>query len=316
MREADGFLRLEDLAENEAEWWDPIEIDYRGHRVVVAPPPANSFPALVRLGMMSQVDVQEMGHNSVDYLHMFAEVTKIAYWVRLRYAGDPEVAPPPLDTLLSSTFWAEAGRPITMEEALPFAPPVPRQSEGVNTTHFVVADAEGNVVSATQTLGNSFGSRIMPVGTGIWLNNSLAYCTFEPAGNPMDAHPGRRKLSGDVPLFVMEDGKPWIAIGTPGGHTIPQTVPQMVMNLLDFGMDIQQAVSAPRISFAEPAFLAVEDAMPASVLEGLRERGHNVIRTRALGNAHGLVIEWGRDGKPVGFMGGADPRGAGLAKGR
>lgn len=316
MRDAGGFLRLEDLEENQAEWWDPIEIDYRGHRVVVPSPPANSFPALVRLGMMSQVDVQAMGHNSVDYLHFFAEVTKRAYWVRLRYAGDPEVAPPPLDTLLSPRYWAEMVRPIDMQEALPFAPPRLSGESGANTTHFVVADADGNVVSATQTLGNSFGSRIMPQGTGIWLNNSLAYSTFEPAGNPMDAHPGRRKLSGDVPLFVLKDGKPWIALGTPGGHTIPQTVPQMVMNMVDFGMDIQQAIAAPRISFTEPNLLVLEESLPEEVMAALRERGHSTIRTQAMGDAHGLTVEWGPDGKPIGFTGGADPRGTGLAKGR
>ncbi|MFH1763470.1 MAG: gamma-glutamyltransferase, partial [Gemmatimonadota bacterium] len=92
MQESGSFLRLSDLAENEAEWWEPIGIDYKGHRVVVPSPPANSFPALVRLGMMSLVDVEEMGHNSVDYLHVFAEVTKRAFWVRLRYAGDPDVS--------------------------------------------------------------------------------------------------------------------------------------------------------------------------------------------------------------------------------
>jgi gamma-glutamyltranspeptidase/glutathione hydrolase len=155
----------------------------------------------------------------------------------------------------------------------------------------------------------------MPEGTGIWLNNSLAYCTFEPAGNPMDAHPGRRKLSGDVPLFILRDGKPWVAIGTPGGHTIPQTVPQMVMNLLDFGMDIQAAISAPRISFVEPDFLMLEDRIPEAVRDSIEARGHPVRVTRGLGNAHGLMIEWGPDGKPVSFTGGADPRGAGLAKG-
>ena len=318
MQESGSFLRLSDLAENEAEWWEPIEIDYRGHRVMVPPPPANSFPALVRLGMMSLVDVEELGHNSVDYLHMYAEVTKRAFWVRLRYAGDPEVAPPPLDTLLSVDFWEDAIRPIDMYEALPFAPPVAvgnRETPEAHTTHFVVADAEGNVVSATQTLGNSFGARIMPEGTGIWLNNSLAYCTFEPAGNPMDAHPGRRKLSGDVPLFVLKDGKPWIALGTPGGHTIPQTVPQMVMNILDFGMNIQEAISAPRIAFTQPDILAVEDAIPRAIGTSLMERGQSVLHTRALGNAHGLMIEWGPDGKPISFTGGADPRGAGLAKG-
>jgi gamma-glutamyltranspeptidase/glutathione hydrolase len=180
----------------------------------------------------------------------------------------------------------------------------------------VVADAEGNVVSATQTLGNSFGSRIMPPGTGIWLNNSLAYCTFEPAGNPMDAHPGRRKLSGDVPLFVLnEDGTPWVALGTPGGHTIPQTVPQMVMNILDWDMNIQEAISAPRIAFAEPDFLLLEDALPWDLGDELMERGHSVFRQRGLGNAHGLMIEWSSDGRPASFFGAADPRGAGLAKG-
>jgi gamma-glutamyltranspeptidase/glutathione hydrolase len=315
MREAGGFLRLEDLVENEAEWWEPIEIDYRGHRVLVPPPPANSFPALVRLGMMSRVDVQELGHNTTDFLHLYAEVTKKGFWTRLRYAGDPEVAPPPLERLLSGAYWDEEVQAIDMALAEPFVPPGPGGAEGANTTHFVVADEDGNVVSATQTLGNAFGSRIMPEGTGIWLNNSLAYCTFEPAGNPMDAHPGRRKLSGDVPLFVLRDGRPWIALGTPGGHTIPQTVPQMVMNILDFGMDIQEAIAAPRISFVEPDRISVERSIPAEVVAELEARGHNVSRTGGLGNAHGLMIEWGEGGKPVSFTGGADPRGAGLARG-
>jgi gamma-glutamyltranspeptidase/glutathione hydrolase len=319
MRDAGSFLRLSDLAENEAEWWEPIEIDYRGHRVMVPPPPANSFPALVRLGMMGAFDVRGAGHNSADYLHAFAEVTKHAFWVRLKYAGDPEIAPPPLETLLSRAYWEEEVGAIDMQAAKPFIPPGEGgegDSPEGHTTHFVVADSDGNVVSATQTLGNSFGSRVMPEGTGIWLNNSLAYCTFEPAGNPMDAHPGRRKLSGDVPLFVLqEDGRPWVALGTPGGHTIPQTVPQMTMNILDFGMNIQEAISAPRISFVEPDILSVEEGISQEIRAALEARGHRVRTTRGLGNAHGLTIEWGTDGKPVSFAGGADPRGAGLAKG-
>jgi gamma-glutamyltranspeptidase/glutathione hydrolase len=316
MEEAGGFLRLEDLAENEAEWWDPIQIDYRGHRVMVPPPPANSFPALVRLGMMSRVDAEELGHNTADFLHLYAEVTKKGFWTRLKYAGDPEVAPPPLDHLFAPAFWEEEVRAVDMGVAVPFVPPAAGGADGANTTHFVVADSEGNVVSATQTLGNSFGSRIMATGTGIWLNNSLAYCTFEPAGNPMDAHPGRRKLSGDVPLFVLKDGRPWIALGTPGGHTIPQTVPQIVMNILDFGMDIQEAIAAPRIAFVEPDRIVVEGGIPDDVVSALADRGHNVSVGGRLGNAHGLMIDWSEEGTPVGFTGGADPRGAGLAKGR
>jgi gamma-glutamyltranspeptidase/glutathione hydrolase len=316
MREADGFLRLRDLQENEAEWWEPIEIDYRGHRVVTASPPANSFPALVRLGMMSRYDLQALGHNTADYLHTFAEVTKHAFWTRLAYAGDPDIAPPPLDMLLSEAYWAEQADHIDPAAASVFEPPVPVAHTGMNTTHYVVADRWGNVVSATQTLGNLFGARIMPEGTGIWLNNSLAYSTFEPEGNPMDAFPGRRKLSGDVPLFVVDEaGRPVVAVGTPGGHTIGQTVPQIVMNHLDFRMDIQAAIAAPRISFVEPNTLVLEEAFGADVVAALEARGHRIGRAGALGNAHGLTVGWGEDGLPAAFTGGSDPRGVGRARG-
>jgi gamma-glutamyltranspeptidase/glutathione hydrolase len=311
-----GFLSLEDLRENEAEWWAPIGIEYRGHRILTASPPANSFPALVRLGLMSRFDVAGMGHNSVDYLHTFAEVTKHAFWIRLRWAGDPDVAPPPLDRILSPAYWDREARAIDPRRARPFEPPGVAGDVGENTTHFVVADRWGNVVSATQTLGNLFGARIMPRGTGIWLNNSLAYSTFEPKGNPMDAHPGRRKLSGDVPLFVVDgEGRPLVALGTPGGHTIGQTIPQIVMSILDFGMDIQAAVSAPRVSFAEPDVLLVEEAIPQEVRAALERRGHHLRARGGIGNAHGLIIRWGSDGMPEAFTGGADPRGAGLARG-
>jgi len=266
--------------------------------------------------MMSWFDPRELGHNSIAYLHRYAEVTKHAFWTRLRWAGDPEVAPPPLDMLLSEEYWRERVAQIDPARATPFEPPTGFPDQNSHTTHFVVADQWGNVVSATQTLGNAFGSRIMPQGTGVWLNNSLAYCTFEPEGNPMDAFAGRHKLSGDVPLFVMRDGRPWIAIGTPGGHTIDQTVPQIVMNAIDFGMDIQQAIAAPRISFFEPDSLGVEDRIPQEVRDALRRMGHNVRPVRAIGSAHGLTIEYDRAGRPVRFLGGADPRGRGKAQGR
>lgn len=316
MREAGGFLRLSDLAENEAEWWEPVGIEYRGHRVVVPPPPANSFPALVRLGLMSRFDPAELGHNTAAYLHTYAEVTKHGFWTRLRWAGDPDIAPPPLDVLLSPATWAAVADTLVAGRARPFVPPFPPAAPDAHTTHFVVADRWGNVVSATQTLGNAFGARIMPEGTGIWLNNSLAYCTFEPAGNPMDAHPGRRKLSGDVPLFVLDgQGRPWLAVGTPGGHTIDQTIPQVVMNVLDFRMDIQAAIAAPRISFVEPDVLSVERGVPASVRAELERRGHRVRESGGIGDVHGLTVAWGDDGRPTRFTGGSDPRGAGLAAG-
>ncbi len=158
---------------------------------------------LVRLGMMSLEDNQRSWPQLASPTFTdFAEVTKLAYWMRLAYSGDPDVKPPPYDRAAvhgatGSEQNAEdrsrrgAGRLRSLGHR--------RTEQSVNTTHFVVADRWGNIVSATVTLGNLFGSRIMPEGTGIWLNNSLAYCTFEPKGNPMDAHPGRRKLSSDAP---------------------------------------------------------------------------------------------------------------------
>jgi gamma-glutamyltranspeptidase/glutathione hydrolase len=319
MRARGGFLSLDDLAQAKAEWYEPIAIDYRGVRVVTSAPPANSFDALVRLGLMSRFAPGSLEHNSVEYLHRFAEVTKHGFWTRLRHASDPEVAPVPLDRLFAESYWQDQVNRIDLSKATPFVPPgatpTPTTGTGLShTTHFVVADAEGNVVSATQTIGNLFGARIMAPGTGIWLNNSLAYSTFEPAGNPMDAFAGRHKLSGDVPVLLLRDGRVWAALGTPGGHTIGQTVPQIVMNLIDFSMDIQAAIAAPRISFAQPDQIIIERTIPDAVQQGLRSRGHTLRPVDAIGNAHGLVIEY-RDGRPVRFLGGADPRGRGRAAG-
>ncbi len=315
MEQTCGFLSLEDLKADRAEWWKPVSIDYRGYQVYTASPPATAFPSLIRLGLMRNFDVTELGHNSADYLHLFAEATKHAYWCRLAYAGDPEINPPPLDRLLSEEYLQTEAERIDRDKALPFSPPGIKPNQGRNTTHFVAADRYGNIVSATQTLGNSFGSRIMPEGTGIWLNNSLYYCTFKPPGNPMDAKPGQRKLSGDCPTIIMQQNRPWAALGTPGGHTIGQTVPQMVMNLIDFNMDIQDAIAAPRVSFIEPDILAVEDAVPQEIILQLKAKGHNVRIVTALGNAHALTIAYDKDGRILTFTGAADPRGQGEAAG-
>ena len=314
MRQTGGFVSLEDLRTNRAEWWDPVRIDYRGCQVLAAGSPTNGWNALLRIGIMTRWDLPAIGHNSVDYVHRFAEVTKRAYATRLVHAGDPDVSPPPLGRLLSAEFWAAEAAAVDLQRAVPFVPPGPSAATGTHTTHFVVADAAGNVVSATQTLGDLFGSKVMVEGTGVWLNNSLSYSTFEPKGNPMDVFPGRRKLAGYCPVMIFRDGRPWVALGTPGGHTIVQTTPQIVMNLIDFGFDMQRAVAAPRLSFIEPALLVVDEAMPAAVRAGLTQRGHTV-EVRKVGNAHGLTIEYDAAGRPVRFTGGADPRGEGVALG-
>jgi gamma-glutamyltranspeptidase/glutathione hydrolase len=315
VREAGGFLRLEDLKKNQAEWWDAVSINYRGYQVVASPLPNNAWNGLYRLGIMSRFNAAKLGHNSPEYLHTFAEATKLAYAARLHYAGDRDHNPPPLDRLLSEKHLAMEAAKINPNKALPFRPVRPARDEEEHTTHFVIADAQGNVVTSTQTLGMLFGSKVMAPGTGIWLNNSMQFCTFEPKGNPLDAIAGRRKLAGFCPMFVMKDGKPWIAVGSPGGHTIVQTVPQIVMNMIDFRMDVQQAIAAPRLSFVEPDITTVDDGVPESVRKALTALGHNV-RVMRLGNAHGLAIEYDKAGRPERFTGGADPRGEGAAMGR
>lgn len=310
-----SFLSIDDLKADRAEWWDPAHIQYGGYEVFTASPPATAFPSLIRLGMMGQLADKQLQHNSADYLHHFAEVTKHAFWCRLKYAGDPEISPPPLDKLLSEGYWRTQVASIEPQKATRFRPPDIESTFGDNTTHFVVADRWGNIVSATQTLGNLFGSRVMPKGTGIWFNNSLAYCTFEPKGNPMDAKPGQRKLSGDCPTIIFRGGKPWAALGTPGGHTIGQTVPQMVMNLIDFEMNIQESIAAPRISFVEPNRLMVEKEIPEDVFRELRRRGHQVRRSQGLGNAHGLRVIFDAEHTTWRYEGAADPRGNGKAQG-
>jgi gamma-glutamyltranspeptidase / glutathione hydrolase len=336
MRRTGGFLTLDDLKKNQPEWWDPISIDYRGYKVVASPLPNNAWNGLYRLGIMSRFDLAKMGHNSPAYLHTYAEATKLAYAARLQYAGDRD-SPPPFDRLFSEKRWILEAAKITPNKALPLqtsslfregeAPAEPRhqarqeprrpnsEDREQYTTHFVIADQHGNVVTSTQTLGMLFGSKVMPPGTGIWLNNSMQYCTFEPKGNPLDAMAGRRKLAGFCPMIVMKDSKPWIAIGTPGGHTIVQTVPQMVMNLIDFRMDAQQAIAAPRLSFIEPDITAVDEGVPEKVRKELTQRGHK-IEVRRIGNAHGLTIEYDAKGRPSRFTGGSDPRGEGAALGR
>lgn len=313
MRESGGFLSMTDLENHVAEWWTPLHMEYRGHDIYTPSAPAGAFPMLERLGMMDLAGGSEMQHNSLEYLHTFAEITKVAYWDRLAYSTDPDIGQPPYDRLFSTNYWQARVDAIDSGIAKDFDYTGIISANSENTTHFVVADSDGNVVSATVTLGGLFGSKIMPEGTGFWLNNSLRYCTFEPAGNPMDAHPGRRKMSSDAPSILLRDGRPVVALGTPGGHTITQAVSQMIMNLLDHGMTIEEAVSAPRIAFIEPNTLAMEETIPESIRDAMAGMGHE-IEVRDIGNANALTIEYRNDGTSR-FSGASDPRGAGLAKG-
>ena len=348
VQERGGFLTEADLRDNRATWHETVSVEHEGREVVTATPPATSWGALARLGIMGQFGLEPSDHNSVSYIHALTEVSKRAFYQSSRYT-DPQTGQVRLDRVLSQDYWAEEAASIDFSAASPYDPPVEvdtalscsptnytpaevadaGEATGAgetgetasvpdlrqHTTHFVVADREGNVVSSTQTLGNVFGSKVMPEGTGIWLNDEVAWARFEPAGNPFDAAPGRQIPYALSPTIVMRDGRPTMALGTPGGRTILQTTPQMIMNVTDFGMDIQEAVSSPRFSFVIPDLLLVEEGVPAPVRDELLAMGHNLYVEPELGNAQALTIEYGPGSEPVRFAGAADPRGEGAAIG-
>jgi len=331
-RSEGGFLSEEDLRRNRAEWRETVGLDYRGHRVVTAAPPSTAWAALLRQGVMGRYDMGPADHNTTAYVHAATEISKRVSTTTRRLAADPEKAPTPLDRLLSDAYLERESERVDPNSVAPYDPPAQFDTAATcsptgyqpvgypdtqqHTTHFVVADREGNVVSATQTLGNVFGSKVMPEGTGIWLNDALAWSRFEPVGNVFDVYPGRQPLYALCPTIVMRDGRPRIALGTPGGRTIQQTTPQMITNMLDFGMDAQEAVSAPRFGHVVPDLLVVEEGIPPSVTGDLSALGHDVVPAEyPLGNAHALTVEYGPDGEPTRFTGAADPRGGGSAAG-
>jgi gamma-glutamyltranspeptidase/glutathione hydrolase len=276
---------------------------------------------------MGELDPASLGQNTSPYIHALTEISKNAFSQTSEYADDP-----PLEMLFSRDYLAEQAAAVDFSGAAPYEPPTTFDSAtscsptgyvpttdasasasaqaGVgHTTHFVVADREGNVVSSTQTLGNVFGSKLMPEGTGLWLNDQLAWSRFEPQGTVFDVYAGRQTLYALCPTLVMRNGRPEIALGTPGGRTIPQTTTQMITNMETFGMDVQEAVSAPRFSFVIPDLLGVEPGIPTDVRAELEALGHNVyVDEFGFGNAHGLTIEYGGQGNPNRFTAARAPR--------
>jgi gamma-glutamyltranspeptidase / glutathione hydrolase len=327
-----GFLSEEDLRRNRAEWRETIGLDYRDHRVVTAAPPSTAWAALVRLGMMDRYDAGPADYNTTAYVHAATEISKRVSTTTRRFAADPEKAPTPLGRLLSDEYLERESDRVDPNAVAPYDPPAQFDTAATcsptgyrptgypdtqqHTTHFVVADREGNVVSATQTLGNVFGSKVMPQETGIWLNDALAWSRFEPAGNVFDVYPSRQPLYALCPTIIMRDGRPRIALGTPGGRTIQQTTPQIITNMLHFEMNVQEAVSAPRFSHVVPDLLVVEEGIPQYVSADLSALGHDLVPAEyPLGNAHALTIEYGPGGETTRFTGAADPRGGGSATG-
>lgn len=296
--ELGGFLSYEDLKTDKAEWWAPIKIHYHGYDIYTMGTPGNGFSALFALGVLEQFNLENIKHNSAQYLHLLIEVFKQSAKVRLTYSGSVEERENIVNNILNNDNFIKIARNINFENASSFN--INGAKEGLNTTHFVVVDRWGNIVSSTQTLGLGFGSKVMIEGTGIWMNNSMAFSTFEPKGNPMDVFPGRYKLSSNSPTIIMKNSQPWAALGTPGGHTIPQNVAQIILNLIVYGMDMQDSIDSPKIAFFDDKNVVItEKGIKEAVVSELEKKGHNVDNEHIakyiglsgkIGNAMGIKI--------------------------
>jgi gamma-glutamyltranspeptidase / glutathione hydrolase len=302
-------LRAADLAAARVRWGPVLSLPLRGAVVVTSAPPATSFEALIALGIMDRLGAAPgpPGEPEVPRTAAVAAAVRRAFLARLTHAGDPDRFPPPLERLLSSQGLDELAAEADPSRFPGRTPPSERSPASATTTHFVVADAAGNVVTATFTLGGLFGSRLLVPGTGVWLNDSLAYAAWDPPGNPMEPRPGGRKLSGDAPVLVLRAGRPWLALGTPGGHTIPQTVAQVVMHAV-CGASIEDAVRRPRLAWIPPGSLLLEPGAPREGLPRGGPLGDPVhLPRRMLSNVQAVELH------PDGYRGVPDPRGEGAA---
>ena len=323
VREAGGWLDESDLAAFAPVWREPVAIRYRGTEIASMPPPFSAFQMLETLNVLEGWDVRAWGHNSVDYLHHLVETIKLASADRLAYAYAPDV---PIAGLLSKAYAASQRARVGSDRAAAsegerFSPDRlagqigeghPAKFEHEQTTHFACADASGMVVSVTQTLGVPFGSGFAVPGTGLVLNNILKWTDLAEE-SPNRLTPGRKAGTMMSPTQVYRDGQFLLSIGTPGSYGILQTTAQMLVNVLDFGMNVQEAIEAPRVRVYRDRLLDAEARIPGGTLDGLRARRHqvNVIDEWSwiVGGGQGLM----RDPESGALMAGADPRRDGYA---
>jgi len=312
--ERDGFLTAADLAAHTGEWGEPISTTYRGVRVFETPPPTQGLAVLLALNLLEGFPLATLTVHSVEHLHLLLEMVKLAYADRDRWIGDPAHARLPVDALLSKAYAARRRAQFDPEKAQSFAFGDP---EG-DTTGFVVADPAGNVVSVIQSLFNGFGSGVVVPGTGVTLQNRGRHFSLDPA-HPAALAPRKRPFHTLIASIATRDDQPLLALATMGGNGQAMFHAQVVTNVLDYGMDIQEAIERPRFLIGaflpdEPADTThIEARVPGRVVAALEGRGHRVktapeFFTR-VGHAHGIVR---RDGT---LMGGADPRGDGAALG-
>ena len=329
MKKRDGLLAERDFADHTADWVHPISTNYRGYDVYELPPNTQGFVVLEMLNILEGFDLRSMGYNSADYVHALVEAKRIAFADRAAYLADPARVPPAVLTALTSKEYAASRRKeIDLRRAAESYQPGSfdaRATSGVriaeadqnftgrdrgDTIYMTAADGNGNFISLIQSLFSDFGSGVVAGDTGILLHNRGSGFTLTPAA-PNQIGPHKRPLHTLIPAFVMKDGEPWLSFGVMGGDHQAQGHTQVLVNAIDFGMNVQEAGEAARVNHGNNG-LSVESAMPDAVVAALTERGHDVQRSvGACGGYQGIMF----DARTRVLMGGSDVRKDGLAIG-
>jgi len=313
--DAGGIITTDDLKAYQPVIRTPVHGTYRGYDLVSMPLPSSGGTVLVEtLNVLEGFPLDQMKQGSPTSLHMLIEAMKRAYADRAHYLGDPAFVSAPVATLVTKEYAAKQRASINLDHATPWADAVsaapPR--EGSNTTHFSVVDSFGNAVSNTYTLNFSYGVGLVAEGTGVLLNNELDDFTAAPgAANAyglvgFDANlpgPGKRPLSSMSPTIVLKDGKPVLVTGSPGGSRIISTVLQVIVNVLDYHMDVAAAVAAPRLHHQWlPDEVRIERGFPEATLEALKAKGHHIVEPMGQTSANSIEVT------PAGLLGAPDPR--------
>lgn len=320
-----GFFTREDFAKHRSEWIAPVATNYRGYDVWELPPPGQGIAALQMLNLLEGYDLKAMGRASADFWHVMTEAKKVAYADRARYYADPEFADVPVEALLAKPY-AEARRAgiDRARAATADAPGDPVALSRRETTYLCAADSSGMMVSLIQSNYTGFGSGYVVPSLGFGLQNRGGLFDLAP-GRPNSYAPGKRPFHTIIPAFVTKDGVPLIAFGLMGGDMQPQGHAQVIVNLVDFGMNLQEAGDAIRFHHtgsAEPTgtpmeagggVLHIEDGLPEAVLAELRRRGH-VLKPESVG-AYGGYQAIRRDPETGVYAGATEKRKDGCAMG-
>lgn len=317
MQRGDGLIDMASLAAYEPTIREPVRGEYRGHEIVaMSPPSSGGVHILQMLNILEHFPIAEFGAGSANEVHVLTEVMRLAYADRSKHLGDPDFYDVPVDWLTSDEYAAELAATIKMGAARPSSdvqPGVLVPAESEDTTHYSIADANGNVVSNTYTLNTSYGSAIAVTGAGFILNNEMddfvskpgvpnAYGLLGDEANAVEAR--KRPLSSMTPFIVFRDGKPWFAAGSPGGSRIISAVLQMIVNVIDHGRNIADAVSMPRMHHQWwPDKLLLESGHSPDTAKILQQRGHDVVtRGSTYTSLQAVALVDGL------FQGAADPR--------